>query len=87
MVFLRPKNQKNIIEDDTPKEYVHKVGELVVYSSCYKGNNDVPPNYIDCIKEYGAWQQRHIVDIYGGHNPYKLDNGLFVNDGDIQEVK
>ena len=51
------------------------------------GNNDVPPNYIDCIKEYGAWQQRHIVDIYGGKNPYKLDNGLFVNDGDIREVK
>ncbi len=86
LVFLRPKNQKNIT-DDTPSDYAHKVGELVVYSSCYRGNNDVPPNYIDCIKEYGAWQQRHIVDIYGGKNPYKLDNGLFVNDGDIREVK
>lgn len=70
-----------------PQTYNHKVGELVVYSSCYRGNNDVPPNYIDCIKQYGAWQQRNIVAIVGGKNPYKLDNGLFLNDGDIRIVK
>lgn len=69
------------------QEYAHKVGELVVYSSCYRGNNDVPPNYIDCIQSYGAWQQRNIVEIVGGSNPYKLDNGLYVNDGDIRQVK
>lgn len=74
-------------EPKQPTEYAHKVGELVVYSSCYRGNNDVPPNYIDCIKEYGAWQQRHIKEVVGGKNPYKLDNGLFVNDGDIRMVK
>ena len=65
----------------------YKVGDLVVYSSCYRGNNDVPPNYIDCIREYGAWQQRYITEIVGGANPYKLDNGLYVNNGDIREVK
>ena len=86
LVFLRPKNQKNI-SDETSNEMKHKVGELVVYSSCYRGNNDVPPNYIDCISYYGAWQQRHIVEFVGGKNPYKLDNGLYVNDGDIREVK
>ena len=35
LVFLRPKNQKNII-NDTPSQYAHNIGELVVYSSCYK---------------------------------------------------
>lgn len=65
----------------------YKVGDLVVYSSCYRGNNDVPPNYIDCIREYGAWQQDYIAEIVGGANPYKLNNGLYVNNGDIREVK
>lgn len=89
LVFLRPKNQSNIVEEQPkqPTEYAHKAGEIVVYSSCYRGNNDVPPNYIDCIKEYGAWQQRCIKEVVGGKNPYKLDNGLFVNDGDIRELK
>lgn len=90
LVFLRPKNQENIIEEQ-PKQgepqYKHSVGQVVVYSSCYRGNNDVPPNYIDCIRQYGAWQQRKIVEIVGGSNPYKLDNGLYLNDGDIREVK
>ncbi len=67
--------------------YKYSVGQLVVYSSCYRKNNDVPPNYIDCIATYGAWQQRRIVEIVGGKNPYKLDNGLYLNDGDIREVK
>ena len=33
--------------------------------------------------------QKNIKDeeIVGGHNPYKLDNGMYVNDGDIREVK
>lgn len=65
----------------------YNVGDLVVYSSCYRGNNDVYPNYIDCIREYGAWQQRYITEIVGGANPYKLDNELYVNNGDIREVK
>ena len=87
LVFLRPHNQKNIIDEEEPIVYEHQVGELVVYSSCYYSNNDVPPNYIDCIREYGAWQQRYIVEIVGGANPYKLDNGMYVNNGDIREVK
>lgn len=87
LVFLRPYNQSNIVEETKKEGHAHKVGELVVYSSCYRGNNDVPPNYIDCIQSYGAWQQRTIVEIVGGSNPYRLDNGLFVNDGDIREVK
>lgn len=83
IVFLRPKNQKNIVEEQV--EYIYKEGDLVLYSSCYRGNNDVPPNYIDCIKEYGAWQQRYIKEVVGGLNPYKLDNGLFVNNGDVRK--
>lgn len=88
LVFLRPKNQSNIqeVKQEAPN-YKHRVGQLVVYSSCYRGNNDVPPNYIDCISQYGAWQQRFIKAIVGGRNPYQLDNGLFVNDGDIRQVK
>ena len=85
LVFLRPKNQSNIETEE--KTYSHTVGELVVYSSCYNSNNDVYPNYIDCIKEYGAWQQDYITKIVGGNNPYQLANGLYVNDGDIREVK
>ena len=78
---LRPK--KNL---DTGG-YRYRVGQLVVYSSCYRSNDDVPPNYIDCIRTYGAWQQRYIEKIVGGNNPYMLDNGLYVNNGDIREVK
>ena len=86
---LRPKEefQNMLYESEEKVQYTYKVGQLVVYSSCYRGNNDVPPNYIDCIVAYGAWQQRYIKEIVGGRNPYKLDNGLFVNDGDIREVK
>lgn len=79
--------------DDKSKEnneggsYKYSIGQLVVYSSCYRSNNDVIPNYIDCIKTYGAWQQRYIKAIVGGKNPYLLDNGMYVNDGDIREVK
>lgn len=87
LVFLRPHNQKNIKDEELPHEYNHKIGELVVYSSCYYSNNDVPPNYVDCIRTYGAWQQRYITEIVGGHNPYKLENGMYLNDGDIREVK
>lgn len=86
IVFLRPKNQKNIKTDKEPDRRYH-VGDLVVYSSCYLGPNDVPPLYIDCIQHYGAWQQNYITDIVSGSNPYKLANGLYVNDGDIREVK
>lgn len=73
-----------------PKEnsiYNHNVGELVVYSSCYRNNNDEIGMHIDCIRSYGAWQQQYISEIVGGNNPYKLSNGLYVNDGDIREVK
>ena len=76
---------REVINESQENKY--KVGQLVVYSSCYRGNNDVPPNYIDCKKQYGAWQQDIIKEIVGGKNPYKLNNGLFVNDGDIREVK
>lgn len=79
------------IEDNiaNPDNGNHKysVGQLVVYSSCYRGKDDTPPNYIDCIVTYGAWQQRNIVDIVDGKNPYRLDNGMYLNDGDIREVK
>lgn len=87
LVFLRPKNQSNIINEEPPIEHKYKVGDLVVYSSCYYEKDDIPPNYIDCIREYGAWQQRYINEIVEGHNPYRLDNGMYVNDGDIREVK
>ncbi len=87
LVFLRPKDRSNIVDEVQNTELKYKVGQLVVYSSCYRSSNDVIPNYIDCIKEYGAWQQRYIKEIVGGKNPYKLDNGLYLNDGDIREVK
>lgn len=68
----------------TPTTAYH-VGQIVVYSTCYRGNNDT--NYIDCKLTYGAWQQDRIVAIVGGKNPYKLNNGLYVNDGDIRMTK
>lgn len=74
-------------EPKEPTEYAHKVGQLVVYSSCYRGNNDSIEQHIGCIKEYGAWQQDFIKEIVGGRNPYKLNNGMYVNNGDIREVK
>ena len=84
------KGFKGVLRPKAPpedSEYKYKVGMLVVYSSCYRTNYDKVPNYIDCIKYYGAWQQRYIIRIVGGSNPYMLDNGLFLNDGDIREVK
>lgn len=79
------KELPNKPEQVEPDPIIYKEGDLVLYSSCYRGNNDVPPNYIDCIKEYGAWQQRYIKEVVGGKNPYKLDNGLFVNNGDVRK--
>ncbi len=70
-----------------PTEHSHKVNELVVYSSCYRDKNDKIGQHIDCISTYGAWQQGYIVDIVGGLNPYKLKNGMYVNDGDIRFIK
>lgn len=88
LVFLRPKNQSNIVEEKPKAQgYKHKVGQLVVYSSCYRSNNASVEEHIGCIQAYGAWQQDFIKEIVGGRNPYKLNNGMYINDGDIREVK
>ncbi len=85
---LRPKNEfQSMIYRSENNKYKHSVGQLVVYSSCYNGNNDPIESHIDCIKKYGSWQQRYITKIVDGNNPYLLDNGLYVNDGDIRMVK
>lgn len=82
------KELPNAPEPIEPDPIIHKIGELVVYSSCYRDKNDTIGKHIDCIREYGAWQQRNIVEIIEGSlNPYKLDNGMYVNNGDIRFIK
>lgn len=83
---LRPKDINNSEEENIDR-YAYSVGQLVVYSSCYRSNNAPFDEHIDCISKYGAWQQQYITEIVSGKNPYKLSNGMYVNDGDIREVK
>ncbi len=71
----------------TASKTKYQIGDLVVYSHCYRSKDDVYPNEIDCMSSYGAWQQRFIREIVDGKNPYKLDNGLYVNDEKIHELK
>lgn len=83
---LRPKDS-SAFEEENLDRYNHSVGQLVVYSSCYRSSNAPFDEHIDCISAYGAWQQQYITEIVAGKNPYKLSNGMYVNDGDIREVK
>ena len=62
----------------------HKVGEQVVFSTCYASSTDGVEKAIQAgkmLRNHGT-----ITKVYpGSHNPYLLDNGLcFVNDGDIR---
>ena len=64
--------------------YKHKVGEHVVFSTCYASSTDPISKAIQASK----MTQNHgvITRIQSGaRNPYLLDNGLcWVNDGDIR---
>lgn len=64
--------------------YKHKVGEHVVFSTCYASSTDPISKAIQAsnmVRNHGA-----ITRIQGGaRNPYLLDDGLcWVNDGDIR---
>lgn len=79
-------NDGDIRETIVEEPVIYARNNLVVYSHFFKGANDI--NAVDCMKKYGSWQQRYIVDIIkGARNPYKLDNGLYLNNAAIKELK
>lgn len=68
----------------TAPTYKHKVGEHVVFSTCYSSSTDPNSKAIAAskmVRNHGV-----ITKIQNGaKNPYLLDNGLcWVNDGDIR---
>lgn len=67
-----------------PSGLLHKVGEHVVFSTCYASSTDPISKAIPATKM--ARNHGVITGTYPGtRNPYLLDNGLcFVNDGDIR---
>lgn len=79
-------NDGDIRETIVEEPVIYARNNLVVYSHFFRGANDT--NAVDCMKQYGSWQQRYIIDIVkGARNPYKLDNGLYLNNDAIKELK
>jgi len=77
---------RETISNEPAEPIIYARNNLVVYSHFYRWANDI--NAVDCMNEYGAWQQRFIIDIVNGaRNPYKLDNGLYLNNEAIKELK
>ena len=86
LVFLRPKNQENIIENEVDTKY--HIGQKVRFSTCYKSSAD-PIGFEHAIKAENMSRNTGTITKInkGSNNPYLLDNGLcWVNDGDIREV-
>lgn len=79
-------NDGDIREELSGEQIVYSKNNLVVYSHFYRtANDDIA---VDCMSEYGSWQQRYIKEvIVGAKNPYKLDNGLYLNNNAIKELK
>ncbi len=74
----------NKSESSRPGIYGYKVGEHIVFSTCYASSTDPISKAIQAsnmVRNHGV-----ITRIQGGaRNPYLLDNGLcWVNDGDIR---
>lgn len=67
----------------TQRTYAHKIGEHVVFSTCYRSSTDPISAHLSAAqmsKNHGV-----ITKIVDAANPYLLDNGLcWVNDGDIR---
>lgn len=70
--------------ENKPIETKYKVGQCVVFSTCYKSSTDDISKHIPATKmskNYGTITKI----IPNAKNPYLLDNGLcWVNDGDIR---
>lgn len=87
-------NQSSSISQQNPKEntqpqvkpqrtYKYKIGDNVVFSTCYKSSTSPISSAISATK----MSKNHgvITKIVDAQNPYLLDNGLcWVNDGDIR---
>lgn len=86
LVFLRPKNQENIKDNEVSTKY--QVGQKVRFSTCYRSSQD-RVGLDNCIYAHQMARDTGVITkiISGANNPYLLDNGLcWVNDGDIREV-
>ena len=70
---------------------IYKVGDSVVFSSCYKKSTDGENNAIRLhSKEFGdKYKTATIVKVLtdGCRNPYLLSDGYYVNNGDIRACK
>lgn len=80
-----PKEIKPTVTAAKPvqREYKYKVGDHVVFSTCYSSSTDDFAKHIKAEKM--ARNHGTITKIVNAKNPYLLDNGLcWVNDGDIR---
>lgn len=68
----------------TTQQHVHKVGEVVTYSTCYNSSADPNSKAINC----NPWRSGTITKIKtGAKNPYLIENGrCWINDGDIRST-
>ena len=70
-------------------ELIYKVGDTVVYSSCYKSSTDGIDKAIGLNSKYfgGKYKTAKIKKVLtnGCHNPYELSTGYYVNNGDISK--
>lgn len=66
----------------------YKIGDKVYYSSCYKGKDEPVSKALLLNSSYfgGKFKSGTITEVIktNCHNPYKLNTGDFVNDGDIR---
>lgn len=81
------KNKKlNGYGEQIIKDTKYKKGQLVVYSTYYNDRNSI--NHIDCLQMHGSWLQDYIKDVdANARQQYQLNNGRWINDGDIRELK
>jgi len=80
---IKPNAPQEPILQPAQRTYAHKIGEHVVFSTCYRASTDPISAHLSAVqmsKNHGV-----ITRIVDAANPYLLDDGLcWVNDGDIR---
>lgn len=80
---IKPNATQEPILQPAQRTYAHKIGEHVVFGTCYRSSTDPVSAHLSAdqmSKNHGV-----ITKIVDAANPYLLDDGLcWVNDGDIR---
>lgn len=80
---LNTANVQEAVSQPAQRTYAHKIGEHVVFSTCYRASTDPISAHLSAAqmsKKHGV-----ITRIVDAANPYLIDDGLcWVNDGDIR---